>query len=266
MDSKFVIFGQERAGTTSLISALNKNDRIVHEPLSSLTGDLDHNPRYAEIIKRHKMTPDNLPASKNIPYFNKFNNIAEDNDKLWDFLDSLFCTFDGVKHVWCTSSEEGNENFICYCQAHGIKIIFQYRESAFYPAISWQLANQVQVWQLGENKENKGLVDSFNYTSLEEAPIKRRVAWYKKYIPHYHELLPPESVVSKYEDLYGLPTYEERLVQFDKIVNYLDIEIDQNNVENFLSTDRRVFGKKAYGKIPNYQEMFNKYGSEKIIL
>ena len=40
MDSKFVVFGQERAGTTSLISALNKNDRIVHEPLSSLTGDL----------------------------------------------------------------------------------------------------------------------------------------------------------------------------------------------------------------------------------
>ncbi len=266
MDSKFVIFGQERAGTTSLISALNKNDRIVHEPISSLTGDLEHNPRYAKIIQEHKMDPNTLPYSKNIPYFNKFNNIAEDKDKLWSFLDSLFSTFDGVKHVWCTSSEEGNENFLYYCQAHGIKIIFQYRESAFYPAVSWQLANQVQVWQLGENKEYKSTVDSFDYKELEEPPIKRRVAWYKKYIPYYHSLLPPDSFTSKYEDLYGLESYTERLNRFNDIIYYLDVEVDISNVENFLSTDRRVFGKKAYNKIPNYQEMFERYGQEKIKL
>jgi hypothetical protein len=45
-----------------------------------------------------------------------------------------------------------------------------------------------------------------------------------------------------------------------------DMLIDLRDVENFLSTDRRVFGKKAYDKIPNYQEMFNKYGGEKVIL
>ena len=90
MDSRFVIFGQERAGTTSLISALNKNDRIVHEPLSCLTGDLEHNPRYAKIIEKHKMNPEYLPKSQNIPFFNKFNNISEDRDLLWPFLDSLF--------------------------------------------------------------------------------------------------------------------------------------------------------------------------------
>tara|TARA_R110001592_G_scaffold160695_4_gene393013 strand:+ start:54503 stop:55303 length:801 start_codon:yes stop_codon:yes gene_type:complete len=266
MNSKFAIFGQERAGTTSLISALNKNDRIVHEPLSSLTGDLDHNPRYAKIIKDHKMNPEGLPKSKNIPYFNKFNNVSENFDRLWCFLDSVFDVFDGVKHVWCASSEEGNENFLSYCQAHQIKVIFQYRESTFYPSVSWQLANQVQIWQLGENKEHKNIVDSFNYKELEEPPIIRRTAWYKKYIPHYHSLLPPDSFISKYEDLYGLDTYEERLEKFNSIVDYLGIDIDENNVENFLSTDRRVFGKKAYDKISNYQKMFDKYGSEKIIL
>lgn len=266
MTSKFAIFGQERAGTTSLISALNKNDRIVHEPLSSLTGDLEHNPRYAKIIADHKMNPDDLPESKNIPYFNKFNNISEDKEKLNKFLDSLFDTFDGVKHVWCTVSEIGNENFLEYCGANNIKIIFQYRDNVFYPAISWQLANQVQVWQLGEQKEHKEKVDSFDYQELEEPPIKRRTAWYKKYIPHYHSLLPENSYVSKYEDLYGLETYEERVAQFNKIIDYLDIEVDMNNVQNFLGTDRRVFGKKAYDKIPNYQEMFDKYGKEIIDL
>jgi hypothetical protein len=266
MGSKFAIFGQERAGTTSLIAALNKNDRIVHEPLSCLTGDLEHNPRYAKIIEEHNMNPDGLPESKNIPYFNKFNNISEDRDLLWPFLDSLFQEFDGVKHVWCTVSEPGNEHFMEYCVAHGIKIIFQYRESAFYPAISWQLANQVQVWQLGENKEHKSKVDSFEYQELEEPPIKRRTAWYKKYIPYYHSLLPFDAYISKYEDLYGLETYDERLSKFNKLIDYLDIEVDYNNVENFLGTDRRVFGKKAYDKISNYQEMFDKYGGIKIIL
>lgn len=266
MDSKFVIFGQERAGTTSLIAALNKNDRIVHEPLSSLTGDLEHNPRYAKIIEDHDMNPDNLPKSDHIPYFNKFNNISENREKLWEFLDDLFSVFDGVKHVWCTVSEVGNENFIYYCAAHGIKIIYQYRESAFYPAVSWQLANQVQVWQLGEQKEHKAKVDSFDYQNLEEPPIQRRIKWYKKYLPHYHDLLPPDAYISKYEDLYGLETYEQRLAQFDNMIAYLDIEVDYNNVENFLGTDRRVFGKKAYDKIPNYQEMFDKYGEEKIVL
>ena len=92
------------------------------------------------------------------------------------------------------------------------------------------------------------------------------IKWYKKYLPHYHELLPPDAYISKYEDLYGLETYQQRLAQFDDMIAYLDIEVDYNNVENFLCTDRRVFGKKAYKKIPNYQEMFDKYGDEKIIL
>ena len=245
MNSKFVVFGQERAGTTSLIAALNKNDRIVHEPLSSLTGDLEHNPRYAAIIESHGMNPDNLPKSDHIPYFNKFNNISEDKDKLWNFLDDLFATFDGVKHVWCTVSEVGNENFIYYCAAHGIKIIYQYRESAFYPAISWQLANQVQVWQLGEQKENKEKVDSFDYQELEEPPIQRRIKWYQKYLPYYKNLLPPDAYISKYEDLYGLETYEKRLAKFNEIISYFDIEIDYDNVRNFLDTGRRVFGKKS---------------------
>ncbi len=266
MKSKFVVFGQERAGTTSLISALNKNDRIVHEPLSSLTGDLEHNSRYAKIIEDHCMNPNDLPKSKHIPYFNKFNNISEDREKLWNFLDDLFTTFDGVKHVWCTVSESGNENFIYYCAAHGIKIVYQYRESAFYPAVSWQLANQVQIWQLGEQKEHKEKVDSFNYQELEEPPIQRRIKWYKKYLPYYYELLPLDSYISKYEDLYGLDTYEQRLAQFDNIAAYLDVEIDYNNVKNFLSTDRKVFSKKTYDKIPNYQDMLIKYGGEKIIL
>ena len=116
-----------------------------------------------------------LTGDLHIPYFNKFNNISEDKDKLWNFLDDLFATFDGVKHVWCTVSEVGNENFIYYCAAHGIKIIYQYRESAFYPAVSWQLANQVQVWQLGEQKEHKEKVDLFDYQELEEPPFKEEL-------------------------------------------------------------------------------------------
>ena len=56
------------------------------------------------------------------------------------------------------------------------------------------------------------------------------------------------------------------LEKFNKIVDYLGVPVDMNNVENFLGTDRRVFGKKAYDKISNYQEMFDKYGDEKIIL
>jgi len=266
MNSKFAIFGQERAGTTSLISALNKNDRIVHEPLSSLTGDLEHNPRYKEITLKHGMIPEKMPKSDHIPYFNKFNAISEQKGKCFDFLDSLFEEFDGVKHVWCTVSEGGNGNFLYYCAAHGIKVIFQYRQNCFFPAISWQLANQVKVWQLGENKEHKSTVDSFNYEDLDELPIQRRVRWYKKYIPFYHELLPKKCYISKYEDLYGLSTYEERLDKFQDLVNYLDIEVDMNNVENFLSTDRRVFGSKAYDKISNYQEMFEKYGREEVLL
>lgn len=265
MNSKFAIFGQERAGTTSLISALNKNDRIVHEPLSSLTGDLEHNPRYKAITMEHGMDPEILPKSTHIPYFNKFNAISEDKCKCFKFLDSLFSEFDGVKHVWCTVSEGGNENFLYYCAAHGIKVIFQYRESAFLPAVSWQLANQVKVWQLGEDKEHKSRVDSFDYSDIEEPPIQRRIQWYKKYIPYYYNLLPSDSFLSKYEDLYGLPTYEDRLEKFQGIVNYLGVDLDINNVKNFLSTDRRVFGKKAYDKISNYQEMFKKYGEEKVL-
>jgi len=266
MNSKFAIFGQERAGTTSLISALNKNDRIVHEPLSSLSGDLEHNPRYKDITMEHGMDPEILPESTHIPYFNKFNAISEDKCKCFKFLDSLFSEFDGVKHVWCTVSEGGNENFLYYCAAHGIKVIFQYRESAFLPAVSWQLANQVKVWQLGENKEHKSRVDSFDYSDIEEPPIQRRIQWYKKYIPYYYDLLPNKSFLSKYEGLYGLSTYEDRLKKFNDIVDYLGVSTDPNNVLNFLSPDRRVFGPEVHSRISNYQEVFKKYGGEKVLL
>lgn len=270
MDSKFVIFGQERAGTTSLISALNKNDRIVHEPLSSLTGDLEHNPAYREIIEKHGMNPRNLPESDKIPYFNKFNAISEDKDKCFKFLDSLFEQFDGVKHVWCTVAEEGNHHLLYYCAGHGINIVFQYRESAFFPAISWQLANQASTWQLGEKKEHRHRIDSTKYTNLDEGAIKRRVAWYKKMIPEYHDWLPRNHLVSKYEDLFGLDRYEDRLERFKEIGEYLNLtypdDLDLNNVKNFLGTDRRVFGDTIYQKVDNYQEMFDKYGNEKVIL
>ena len=265
MSSKFTIFGQERAGTTSLISALNKNDRIVHEPLSSLTGDLEANARYRDLIFKFGMNPDDLPKSETIPYFNKYNAISESKNKLYSFLDELFNIFDGVKHVWCTVSEKGNENYISYCEDRKIKTIFQYRESAFYPAISWQLANQVQVWQLGENKENLSKVRSFEYEDLKEIQIKRRTNWYKKMIPHYKSLI-KDCFVSKYEELFGLETYEDRVTQFNKIIDYLGVEVDKDNVSNFLSTDRKVFSNKSYEKISNYQEMFAIYGFEKVEL
>jgi hypothetical protein len=265
MSIKFTIFGQERAGTTSLISALNKNDRIVHEPLSSLTGDLEANSRYRDLILKFDMNPDDLPKSETIPYFNKYNAISESKSKLYSFLDELFNIFDGVKHVWCTVSEKGNENYISYCEDRKIKTIFQYRESAFYPAISWQLANQAQVWQLGENKENLSKVRSFEYEDLKEIQIKRRTIWYKKMIPYYKSLI-KDCFISKYEDLYGLKTYEERVSRFNEIVQYLGVVLDKNNVSNFLSTDRKVFNNQIYDSISNYQDMFGIYGFEKVEL
>lgn len=266
MSSKYIIFGQERSGTTSLISALNFNNNVVHEPLSSLSGDIYHNPKFNSIIEDLGMKPEDLPKSKIIPYFNKFNEVSTNHYKLSSFLDIIYEKFDGIKHVWCTVPQEGNENVIDYCKSRGIKVIYQYRNSFFDAAVSWQLANQVQVWQLGCNKEHKSKVDSFQYIDLQEIPIQRRVKWYKEYLPHYYSLLPDGSFISKYEDLYGLRTYEERLIQFNKIVDYLQIEVDPNNVSNFLDIDRKVFGNKAYNKISNYKEMFDKYGSDKVIL
>lgn len=265
--NKFIIFGQERSGTTSLISALNKNDNVVHEPLSSLSGDIRDNVKLNNIITKLGMEPSNLPKSKHIPYFNKFNDLTVSYDNIKCYFDEIFSTFDGVKHIWCTVAEKGNENLIKYCIDNKIKILFQYRLSLFDAAISWQLGNQTQVWQLGEKLENKKKIDNFNFKPLQEDQIKRRISWYQNMIPSY-KLLADHGDCMKviYESVFSkLSTFREEY--FYRICEFLGVKyFDENNFENFIMKKRKVYTEDHYSGIPNYKEMQKKYGSEMLYL
>ena len=268
MSNKFIIFGQERSGTTSLISALNRNNNVVHEPLSSLSGDICGNEKFNLIIKDMNMLPDKMERSKHIPYFNKYNDFSMDYNLLSKYLDKIFDIFDGVKHIWCTVAEAGNENLINYCKKNKIKILFQYRMSLFDPAVSWQLGSQTNVWQLGENLENKNKVDNFKFLPLKEHQIKKRMIWYENMLNSYRLLIGDDNSINvSYEALFD-ENFEFRVGYFQNICTFLGINnLDKENVENFIfNKNRKVYTKKHYSEIENYDEMYNKYGNKIINL
>lgn len=269
MNSNFLLFGQERSGSTSLISSLNSNCGVVHEPLSSLSGDIKDNSKFIEIVNEFDIHPNRLEESDIIPYFNKYNYISTDQNKLGKFFDRLYEEFYGLKHIWCTVPDEGNENVIKYCDDRKIPIIFLYRENSFDAAVSWQLGNQTGVWQLGDSFENRKKLKGFNYKPLIEQQIKRRVLWYERSLKKYLKLCKKPYVVS-YEQIYEATTTERKKLMLE-LLHVLDSRSNHLNISNyynflFPTESRKINNRNVYKSIPNYEEMKCKYGEYKIKL
>lgn len=259
---KFLIFGLERSGTTSLISALNVNNNVVHEPFSSETGDVEASPAFAKVLASRGYLPSQLEEEPGDFSFNRFHFIARDAALCDDYLEALFKEFTGIKHVWNTVSMEANHNILNWCLAHDIKLVFQHRESLGRVVVSRHLADQAKVWSLGHELEKIAQVEAVEYQPINIKRLKSEMDWIGHQLDSYRAYLEGESYFDlSFEALY-LQDREQQEALVSKLCTFLSAQVTEThpqNLENYIfQKARRQTTDKVLESVPNYRK-FKKY-------
>ncbi len=259
---KFLIFGLGRSGTTSLICALNVDDNVVHEPFSSQSGDIGVNKAFTRILEANGYMPQDLPESTRDYYSNRFNFIALDSDLCHRFLEQLYATFTGVKHIWNTVSEAANINILRWCLANDIKLIFQTRESLGRSVVSRHLAEQSRVWQLGHELEHKERLEGFKYGRIDVKHLRAEIRSLRQQLHFYIDFLngkPHHSVTFEALFLQVREHQEDIMQSLCAFLSGRITDLYPANLENYIyQKARRQTSDEMLRSVPNFRE-FRKY-------
>lgn len=259
---KFLIFGLGRSGTTSLVSALNVDQNVVHEPFSSNSGDIGVNKAFTRILEANGYMPRDLPESTRDFYSNRFNFIALERVLCRGFLEQLYGTFTGLKHIWNTVSKAANINILLWCFEHDIKVIFQVRESLGRSVVSRHLAEQSRIWQLGHELEHKERLEGFRYGRIDVKHLRAEMRSLRQQLHSYNDYLKgkPHHTVT-FEALF-LQEREQQEKIMRSLCAFLSIRITDlypANLENYIyQKARRQTPDEILREVPNFRE-FRKY-------
>jgi len=259
---KFLIFGLGRSGTTSLISALNVDQNVVHEPFTSETGDIAANAAFARILEANGYLPQDLPESAGEYDFNRFHFIALERDRCHSYLEQLYGAFTGIKHVWNTVSREANINILSWCFENDIKVIFQTRETLARSVISRHLAEQSRVYFLGNDLEQKEHVESIRYKRINVKHLRSELKSLEQHLLFYLDYLQDKPFHTiTFEALYLQDRkHQEQVMQ--SLCAFLSIPITDlypANLENYIyKKARKQTTDDVLKKVPNFRA-FQKY-------
>ncbi len=257
---RFLIFALERSGSSSLAAALNTGYSVVQEPLSSLTGDIETNPKFTELLETSNMLPEQLPEHDDSPFaFNRFNPIAEDKVLCQDYLERLYRRFSGAKHVWNTVSYEANTNLLDSCLDWNIKVVFLTRRKLGLALVSRFLAQQAGIHDLGASVELRGRWEAAPFQSIDPEEFREQLEALQQADKAYRAHLSGRPcLLVTYEQLYQ-GTLRRPHQAFARLCKFLSIEqseLDPANVERYLfNSDRKQTRRETLERIPNYREL-----------
>ena len=262
MSGKYLIFGQARSGTTTIAACLTRKDGdMIQEPTCIRSGD-------CYLIKDEIS---NLDFTDNLPvdfYFNNADFIdhnpldkaLEERANTYDYLDSLYCRFDGIKHVWNNNSYITNLNIINYVKEKNIPVLFLYRNNLFDVEASFHIAKASGVSQLSiegntpadiERVKNK--VESCDVSEIHAARCFTEVTRSAYYLNSYWgELKNHNCKIISYEDFYINDDKKNNLI---KVCEFLNIDFNTLNlsvIENrLLNKDVKQSSEEVTAKIEN---------------
>lgn len=255
-----MIFGVERSGTTSLLCALGTVCPVAHEPFHSASGDMGVNTALGEILARNGYTPDVLPERDDPGFqWNRLHFVSQDPARCVDYLQQLYAEFTGLKHVWSCVSRAANRNILDWCFEHGIKVIYQSRRNLARATISRHLAEQSQIWQMGEQLEQREAWQAAQFEPVDVNALRNLLdkrALEHDYFRAYLAGRPHFDVI--YEDLYLAPRAErESLVR--GLCGFISLPVaalPAEALENWIYRGaRRQSTRDTLRRIPNYDEL-----------
>jgi len=257
---KFLIFGVERSGTTSLLCALGTICPVAHEPFHSSSGDIGVNARLDAILTRNKYAPDTLPADDDPDFeWNKLHFVSRDPARCADYLAQLYDEFTGLKHIWSSVSRAANRNILDWCFAHDVKIIYQSRRNLARALISLQLATQSQIWQMGGELEQRQAWEEAQFDPINMRLLRNLLTKRGSEHEFFQSSFADRTVFEVfYEDLYLAPRAQQESVM-RALCDFISLPLESltgETLENWIYREsRRQSTRDTLRRIPNYRDL-----------
>ena len=233
--SKFVIFASARTGSTSLADLLStsRDVKLCFEPFNA---DFPKwklgNKNYAKLVK--------------------------DKNSLNKSLDELFTIYNALKVLDYQLPEKIYFELLA---RQDIKIIFLRRKNLFDLAVSDLVAHQVREW-----RKNKSLSIYKNLKALDEKEFSGKI----KYIKHLNTVFNgflERNRKGDYLQLWNEDLYTEDFKNnkktLQKICKFLEISLPPDHAikKHMTPSKAKINYKNIYSKIPNYEELKEKFES-----
>jgi hypothetical protein len=255
-NTKYLIYGLGRSGTSTLASSLSSGEltqSCVQEPYILSSGSyIDF-----EILESFKSK-----FVKAVSPNNPHEVVFLDQASIYHSLDFLYENFSGVKHVYSSSNTFLNFHIINYCRSRNIKIVNQFRFDLLKCSLSNWLIDQTKL--SGYNQDSQKKIENFTFKPI---PIKkvRNLAFYLKFKTLEANSIINSSLISseikvKYELLYSSDIKLRRRT-FSDICSFLNIDselLDSEILNNGIFKNNIQYNKESiYEKIPNYIDFLN---------
>ena len=257
---RFLIFALERSGSSSLAAALGNELSVVQEPFSSLSGDIQSNTLFRELLEETGRLPEDLPVDEDDAYsFNRFHRLARDPLVCAQHLEALYQRFLGIKHVRNTVSMDANFNILDWCIQHDIKIIFLSRKKLGKALLSRFLAQQAEIHNLGPAMENKARWEATVFEPIDIGLFQEQLRDFESTEAEYRQHLKDGRFFDLYyEKLYQGWTWLRRL-RFKALCRFLNVQegdLNSESVNNYLfNPERKQTNHRALDRIPNIREL-----------
>lgn len=257
---KFLIFGLERSGTTSLAAVLNSAAPVVQEPFSSLSGDIGDNPAFRDMLEANGWLPDSIGELAEDDFsFNRFHFLGLCRRRCQYYLEQLYDRFTGVKHVWNPLSRQANLNILDWCFANDIGLVFHTRRSLGRSLLSRTLAQQADIHNLGGRLQYKSRWERARFEPIDAEQFEEQLGFLRENHTAYQNHLAghPHHVLF-YEDLFrsGRPT---QLATLDALCGFLGCRRDDLSAETLdrwlFRKGRRQTSSDTLKRVPNLRQI-----------
>jgi hypothetical protein len=257
---RFLIFALERSGSSSLAAALNRGLSVVQEPFSALTGDIKSNRKFRSLLDSLGYLPESMPAEPEDEFaYNRFHRLAREPKLCAGYLESLYATFTGIKHVHNTVSTQANLHILDWCLDHGVRIIFLTRKKLGQALLSRFLAQQANIHDLGPGMENRDRWEDAEFQPIDVDAFRTQLRAFKQAEREQLRYLKGKPFFYlTYEKLYQ-GRERRRRKTFEALCRFLSTrskDLDQATLESYLfNPERKQTNRQAIERLPNARQL-----------
>ncbi len=254
---KYLIFALARTGSTSLMNIMNVNKsiKLFSEPFNKHNVFFTINKEFSKLGQKPITGIEDLKEELEI-LVNEYG-------------------YNGLKHVWQPSGFPFQQNVSLNQEMLSLfdYVIFLNRKNILKRIISGFISDQTKVWEVSKWKkgQDKMFVENYEYEPIELRIIEWFIKMEKSYREKYRNELIDKGIKFyeiDYEDLFEddvtMENKIEKCLELFRFLNqsaeFSDKEMEE--IKTYLGENLRLNSINTYLKIPNIQEIEEKFGSE----
>ncbi|MAF14001.1 MAG: hypothetical protein CMI53_03865 [Parcubacteria group bacterium] len=209
MSKNFIIFSHQRSGSTTLSRILHLNSDINTFSFEPFNTDWAQN---KNLIQMFNGTTNSAEA------------IFEKKSQLDEYINFLFSSYDGFKHIWYQLKPEYNKHLLL--RDKKIKIIFLWRKNFIQAAVSDTIAKETKLWHVLEDDSQETKDVEYSKIKLDKKLILKKCETFKDEVKFYRNVLKKNNsdfIEVCYEDIFNYNLKEsQKIKKINEILRFLE--------------------------------------------